>query len=582
LSFWSPLFVVKQGQRHRLIFDLRRFNAQLRHFGFTLETLADIPALAARCAFASKIDLKSAYWQVPVSESLSSFLGTSSPHAPETQFCWRCLPFGLSVAPFAFAALSGAMVRAWRAKGIIVCAYLDDFLVLGRTLLEHAASVKVVVDDLLAAGFRISSSKAFILPYTTLDFLGMTLDFTAKAFRIPQSYADKLTLGAQRLLDGLPRPVPARWIREFVGRIAFASTTVPWLTFFRACLTAALSGSPPPSRVTLTEEAVEELSWWTTEAPRLIYGRSWSWRSIAHTKLFVSRGCSPMPCFILHSDASDSGIGMKLASGQLVSEPLPEFLPPSSPSTARELYAITRLVEREAFAKGTVVRVVTDSQGAARTALGATVAPSTAKIARRLFMAALQREVVVQVEWAPRHELEAVDAASRWDAVDGAHARLPITVVEEIVQRAWGPRAAIDMELFTAPNNRVSPTDASFATRYPYPGSVGDGLDPALWERARFGWAYPPFSLTRPVLRLATQLRPSVILILRDSPLARTTLMDWKCIAIAQSPLAPPSFRRNMTSAPPLAAFWLSDSDCCPRIASRHHGQHHEQTPHGK
>lgn len=559
----SPMFSITQTNKSRLIFDLRTLNECMSRFPFRLETLVDLPALAVGCRYASKLDLQSAYWQYPVDEALSRALGTSCAEFPGRLLRWTCLPFGLSVAPYAFASLTHAFVRAWRRCGIVVTAYLDDILVLARTLEEHIRAVSVVVDDLIAAGLRISPSKAFVWPYTRLDYLGVSVDFQAESFFVPAAYTSKVLdevrsmLAASRVSDdasGAPQAtVRTTQMQRLLGRIAFLGLVIPWISCFRAHLTRLISGSPPPSCVAIDDGSKEELEWWLSDQAAEILGRQWPWFSIAQTKLYSRKLEAPLPQFIVHGDASDTGIGMRLASGEIVSEPLPPELPPTAPSVSRELYAMCRLLERGAFPRGSVVRLMSDATGAVRTALGATVTPATAPWARRLFLEALRRDVVVQVEWVPRAALADVDSASRWDAADGSHARLPLHLVRALVHRAFGP-GGIDVEFFAAVHNRVSAATATVLTRDPQPFSSGDGLCPSFWSRATRGWAFPPFCLVRPVLRLAVRLRPRAILVLPDTSLVRCTLREWTCVPV-DYPLAPPDFVRPMTACQPLAAF---------------------------
>lgn len=349
------------------------------------------------------------------------------------------------------------------------------------------------------------------------------------------------------------RTVGTLRIQRLLGRIAFLGMAVPWISSFRAHLTHLIAGNPLPLHVDLDDGSVEELHWWLGEQAAMILRRNWPWYAIAHTKLYSKGTTAPLPQFVVHGDASDTGIGMRLASGELVSEPLPPELPPTAPSVARELYAMCRLVERGVFPRGSVVRLMSDATGAVRTALGATVTPSTAPWARRLFLSALERDVVVQVEWVPRALLADVDEASRWDASDASHARLPISIVRQLVNRAFGP-GDIDVEFFTAVHNRVAPPSATFLTRDPQPFSSGDGLCPSFWSSARRGWAFPPFCLVRPVLRLAVTQRPRVIIVLPNTSLVRSTLREWTCVPITH-PLAPPNFVRPLTSCQPIAAF---------------------------
>lgn len=563
IHHWSPMFSIAQTKKSRLIFDLRGLNECLLRFPFRLETLVDLPALAKGCRFASKLDLQSAYWQYPVDESLSRALGTSCSEMPGRLLRWTCLPFGLSAAPYAFASLTHAFVRAWRECGLIVTAYLDDILVLSPSLDEHLRAVSIVVGDLLAAGMRISPSKAFILPYTRLDYLGLTIDLQAEAFAIPADYASKVKDEVRAILDASgargavsdigKRTIGTLRIQRLLGRIAFLGLAVPWISCFRAHLTRLIAGSPPPLHVSLDDGSIEELHWWLGDQAATILARHWPWYAIAHTKLYSNGTKTPLPQFIVHGDASDTGIGMRLADGELVSEPLPPELPASSPSVSRELYAMCRLVERGLFPRGSVVRLMSDATGAVRTALGATVTPATAPWARRLFLSALERDVVVQVEWVPRALLADVDEASRWDASDASHGRLPIGIVRQLVSRAFGP-GEIDVEFFTAVHNRVAPRTATFLTRDPQPFSSGDGLCPSFWSSAKRGWAFPPFSLVRPVLRLAVTRRPAVIIVLPNTSLIRSTLRQWTCVPVPP-PLAPPNFIRPMSTCQPLAAF---------------------------
>lgn len=551
ISHWSPMFSVKQGEKTRLIFDLRALNVSLEYFPFRLEHLPDLPALARGCSYVSKVDLQSAYWQYPVDEALSRALGTSAPSMPGRLLRWVCLPFGLSVAPFAFASITHAFVRAWRAAGVIVTAYLDDILILAESAADHVRAVGIVVGDLLQAGLRISPAKAFILPYKSLDYLGMTVDVETRSFVVPAAYREKLRRDAELIRGCHSGIVAARTIQRFLGRIAFASIAIPWLAYFRAALTHLLASDPVPETVSLDREAMEEVTWWLGSDAASILRRPWTWDALAQTRLYCAKGDMPRPHFSVHGDASDRGIGLRLSSGDLVSEPLPPDLPPSSPSVARELYAMCRLVERDTFPPGSVVRILSDATGAVHTALGATVTTSTAAWARRLFMAALEKEVVLQIEWVPRALLSDVDAASRWDAADAQHARLPLRIVRRLIHHWFGP-GGIDVEFFSSVHNRVG--GRICLTREPHPFSAGDGLSLAHWRAARRGWAFPPFGLLRPVLKIATCVGAQVILVLPDSSWVGAVLRHWRRIPLPP-PLAPPDFVRHLHHCPPLAAF---------------------------
>ena len=53
---WAPLFSLLSSKKARLIFDLRTFNSFLSDPSFLMETLIDLPLLAAGCTVGGKLD----------------------------------------------------------------------------------------------------------------------------------------------------------------------------------------------------------------------------------------------------------------------------------------------------------------------------------------------------------------------------------------------------------------------------------------------------------------------------------------------------------------------------------------------
>lgn len=590
VAFWSPLFTVEQLERSRVIFDLRRFNENFGEQHFEMETLAHVPLIAAGAKFASKLDLSSAFWQYPVDASLATFFGTSSPEdrVRSALYQWHCLPLGFTRSPLLFSSLTSAFVRAWRAAGLRVLAYIDDFLVLADTPEELAAATQIVVSDLIAAGLRLSPKKCFLGAFTRIDFLGLTTDLTEQAFAIPPRKLAQIAEGARSLLASGPT---RQETEVLVGRIAFASIACPWLCYFRAAIVAdALASDPHPPQTltcprpspapdpqapqtlthalppaTTTDAAVEwsndattELRWWAEESQGFLSGRMWPWHRTAHTKLFArARGGEvPLPDFVGATDASDTGIGLRLPSGVLDSEPLPPELPPSSPSVARELYAILRLIELDLIPPDTTIRVTSDSTGAVQTVLGSTVAPSTAWVARRLFYAMVSKQVTVQVEWLPRALLDDVDAYSRLDASNAAHSVLTEAEREHVCREAFGKGAKPDVIFFSSVHTRWAPA-ARFGSRGLEPGSIGDGIASDAWGTAERGWAYPPFALATAVVRrvVAATSPPKAVLVLPRRPIFRSALRGWRLLELSGEVLQPPTFAGQAKAALPLDAF---------------------------
>ena len=314
--------------------------------------------------------------------------------------------------------------------------------------------------------------------------------------------------------------------------------------------------TPMPDSLPLTEGALEELQWWTSREAAAILARDWPWSALATTTLYARHGAhAPMPRFVASGDASDSGIGLRWGTGTPDSEPLPPELPATSPSVCRELYVMCRLVERGTWPRGTVVRLVSDSTGACRTAIGATVCVAAAPYARRLFTACLARGITIVLDWRPRAELAVEDDASRWDAGDAAHATLAHDTMHALWRDAWGDGCLPDLELFAAPHNRVA-SAARWCARVPYPTSAGDGLTTPHLSTARRVWAYPPFALARPFLRriAAQPTPPRVIAVLPDDSQTRRALHTWRRVPLSHI-LMPPLFTAARTPPRAIAAF---------------------------
>jgi hypothetical protein len=539
IDFFSPMFSLEQGEKTRLIFDLRSLNAALLDPSFKMETLLDLPALVGKARFASKIDLKKAYWQVPVDGPLSRRLGCYHPADPSRVFRWQVLPFGLSHAPRIFASITTAFVTAWRKAGISVFAYLDDILILGDTTIEHAQAVRMVVDDLKAAGLRISKEKAFLRPYSVIDFLGLTIDLTDHSFRVPPDKMEKVRTNARDLLRS--NQIKVRDALAFIGRIAFLAIAVPFAIFFRAELLNLVGGKDPNHSVNMTQSVRTELTWWTQEATaRMFTQRSWPFRQFNHTRLRASRGApQSTPSFQMSSDASEDGIGLRQVNGKLIGEPLPKDLIGTS-STARELYGLTRLLEMGGFPDGAVIRLLTDSTGAAATANGTSVRAGTAAIARRLFEVAMARNIIVQVEWTPRELLDDEDSASRWSSGSLAFARPSLPACRSLWLPAWGLQQP-DVELFACEADRVA--TCPFMSRVPVRGSIGEALS-ADWSSFRRAWAYPPFGLIRAVLSKIHSYTtpPRLAILLPDTPMVRTSLRAFRSIEGPPFIFGPPQY----------------------------------------
>jgi len=77
------------------------------------------------------LDLKSAYWHVPIHPKFQKLLGF---RVGQQAYKFRVLPFGLNIAPHIFTTLCSVVIKVLHLKGIKIFAYLDEIAVVGSIL----------------------------------------------------------------------------------------------------------------------------------------------------------------------------------------------------------------------------------------------------------------------------------------------------------------------------------------------------------------------------------------------------------------------------------------------------------------
>ena len=121
----SPLGVVVNGDKKRLIFDGRYVNAYLEPKEVKYEDLGMIEQIAKRGDYMISLDLSKGYHHVDIHRNSQQFLGIQW---RGEFYVFRSLPFGLSTAPWVFTKLMQEVFSKWRSLGHRCTFYLDDSL----------------------------------------------------------------------------------------------------------------------------------------------------------------------------------------------------------------------------------------------------------------------------------------------------------------------------------------------------------------------------------------------------------------------------------------------------------------------
>ena len=142
--------VPKPDDTLRLILDVSKLNTYLKVPKFSLVKIDTVSRIINKLDFMTKIDLKSAYWQVPLHPSTRPWMSFAW---GEKYYCFKVLPFGVASAPYFFDRITKPIISYLHKLKIKVVVYLDDFLIIAnRDKIQK--NTNKVLDILTKCGFK--------------------------------------------------------------------------------------------------------------------------------------------------------------------------------------------------------------------------------------------------------------------------------------------------------------------------------------------------------------------------------------------------------------------------------------------
>lgn len=269
-GFESPLFITaKKGGGYRPVFNLKDLNSHLESPHFKMEGLHMLPDLLRKGEFMAKLDLKDAYFSIPV----------QTIHQPFLQFTWkgrsyrfRVLPFGLAPGPVIFTKVLKPVLAFLREKGVRLIQYLDDCLIIGSSREECKAQVDLVTTLLQSLGFLINFKKSVLIPCQEIEFLGVIINSVTMFFSLPKEKIDRIKKACQHQL--LQKSISALQLSQLLGQLSSTRQAVLaaplYLRELQRCLARVVHHPADYSNdnvVHWTQLARKELTWWATHLP---------------------------------------------------------------------------------------------------------------------------------------------------------------------------------------------------------------------------------------------------------------------------------------------------------------------------
>ena len=180
-----------------MILNLKSFNENVTHHHSKMDNIWSAIRLMKPGCYMASIDLKDAYYPVPICSNYQKFL----------RFEWKgilyqfvCFPNGLALCPRKFTKLLKPVSSMLRKQGHILVAFIDDSWLTADGFNLCIQNVVDTVTLLDKVGFIVHPDKSVLLPTQTIVFLGFVLNSILMQVSLTHERALKLKEACENLL----------------------------------------------------------------------------------------------------------------------------------------------------------------------------------------------------------------------------------------------------------------------------------------------------------------------------------------------------------------------------------------------
>ncbi|KAL2102455.1 hypothetical protein ACEWY4_001623 [Coilia grayii] len=294
----SPIVVVrKKSGKVRMCVDYRTLNQRTIPDQYTVPRIEDALHCLSGSKWFSVLDLRSGYYQIPMSEAdkeKTAFI------CPLGFYQFERMPQGICGAPATFQRVMERTVGDMNFLEVLV--YLDDLIVFGRTLEEHEERLLKVLDRLSAEGLKISLDKCQF-GRTSVNYVGHIVSQDGIA-------TDPSKIEA---VVSWPRPQTVTELRSFLGFCGYYRRFVKGFSTLCRPLNELLQGCHSGTKTTSAQATASKPSFRPSEP----FGPRWStqcetvFQDLKQrlTQAPILAFADPNKPYVLHVDASLDGLG---------------------------------------------------------------------------------------------------------------------------------------------------------------------------------------------------------------------------------------------------------------------------------
>ena len=248
----------------RMIIDLSNVNEYVCKTHFKMDHLEVALDLVDENMFFSSIDLKDAYYSIPIWEGHRKYLTFQW---EDSFYQFNVLPFGLSSAPRVFTKVLKPVFSKIRESGFSVLGYIDDSLIMGNSYDECVQATNTLSNLLEQLGFSINLEKSCFEPKQSITFLGYVINSVEMTVSPTYKKREKCRKTVDSLLKG--KNFKIRFVASAIGFIVDLCKGVEYgCNYYRSLERDKILALRRVGEIGydgsmfLSEKAKQELTWW--------------------------------------------------------------------------------------------------------------------------------------------------------------------------------------------------------------------------------------------------------------------------------------------------------------------------------
>ena len=495
-EFISPIFLrPKSDGSFRLILNLKKLNKFMPKIHFKMDTIHTVTELIHESSYMTKIDLKDAYYSIPINENDKKYLKFM--HKGKL-FRFTCLANGVSCGPRKFTKLLKPALTSLRKLGINIVAYIDDLIIIDDSYQKCVKATQICVSLFDSLGFVIHPEKSNFTPATVIEYLGFSIDAINQTIQLTDSKKNKTKDLCQQVL--FAKMLSIRQVAKLLGTLTSAFPGVKFgplhYRSLERCKIAALKKAKGnfDANMLLSQLAAQDIQWWIN--------------NIESSMNVLSLGNASI---VLTTDASKTGWGAvtsnSSASGQWKTEESTQHI--NCLELTAVLFGLKSLLND---VKRAHIKILSDNTTtvACINKMGTTHSESCNRLACEIWDWAISHESWLTSSHIPGKQNTEADKQSR-KSVSCTEWKLKSSIFQTITEKF---QFMPDIDMFAS---RINCQLDRFVSYTPDPNAFAVNAFTLDWRNLAI-YAFPPFSCVGKMVRKIIQDKAEGIIIVPNWP----------------------------------------------------------------